>query len=256
MAYRMPPLKDSGVAKIAEGMAWVSIPLMIIGILLTRAGLIEPMQGIAIVAASASLAASAIAVACVASIEIWNTGRNGLGAVLRALMVAMIVMAYPGYLAVQSLRLPRIADVSTDIEDAPAFSRTPAVMAARQGFNHANLEPRQRAAQASAYPDLRTLQLETDAEDAFRLVKEALGALKWRIIEEVPPGPRSNQARIDVIAESTLMRFRDDLVIRLRPVGNEVRIDIRSASRVGRHDFGSNASRIRRLMEEITANRE
>jgi uncharacterized protein (DUF1499 family) len=256
MAYRMPKLKDSGVAKIAESMAWISIPLMLIGILLTRARLIEPMAGISIVAAAASLAMSAIAVAVVASIEIWNTGRNGLGAVLRASIVAMLVVAYPGYLAVQSLRLPRITDVSTDIEDAPAFSRTPAVMAARQGHHHSALEARQRAAQLRAYPDIRTLQLELDPEDAFRLVKEALGVLKWQIIAEVPPGPRSNQAFIEVIAETRLMRFRDDLVIRIRPAGNETKIDIRSASRVGRHDFGGNASRIRRLIEEITANRE
>ena len=256
MAYRMPPLKDSGVAKIAESMAWISIPLMLIGILLTRAGLIEPMIGIAVVSASASLAVSAIAVAGVASIEIWNTGRNGLGAVMRATIVAMIVVAYPGYLALQSLRLPRINDVSTDIEDAPSFSRTPAVLAARQGHYHMALEPRHRVAQIRSYPDIRTLQLELDPEDAFRLVKEALGVLKWRIIEEVPPGQRSTQAQIEVIAETPLMRFRDDLVIRIRPAGNETRIDIRSASRVGRHDFGGNANRIRRLIEEITANRE
>jgi uncharacterized protein (DUF1499 family) len=33
-------------------------------------------------------------------------------------------------------------------------------------------------------------------------------------------------------------------------------VDIRSASRIGRHDFGANAKRIRRLAEEILASRD
>ena len=45
--------------------------------------------------------------------------------------------------------------------------------------------------------------------------------------------------------------MRDDVVIRLRPSGNRVTIDVRSASRYGTHDFGSNAQRVRRLLADI-----
>jgi hypothetical protein len=47
------------------------------------------------------------------------------------------------------------------------------------------------------------------------------------------------------------MGFRDDIVIRVSPMGQGSRIDMRSASRVGSHDFGANASRIRSLLEDI-----
>jgi hypothetical protein len=47
------------------------------------------------------------------------------------------------------------------------------------------------------------------------------------------------------------MGFRDDVVIRVMPLGQGTRIDMRSASRVGTHDFGANASRIRSLFEDI-----
>jgi hypothetical protein len=47
------------------------------------------------------------------------------------------------------------------------------------------------------------------------------------------------------------MGFRDDIVIRIAPINQGARIDVRSASRVGTHDFGANASRIRSLLEDI-----
>jgi uncharacterized protein (DUF1499 family) len=75
-------------------------------------------------------------------------------------------------------------------------------------------------------------------------------------VEEAAPGGRSGQGRIEAVAETRLMRFQDDVTIRIRPSGAGTRIDIRSASRIGRHDFGANAARIRRFVTEITAPRE
>jgi hypothetical protein len=40
-------------------------------------------------------------------------------------------------------------------------------------------------------------------------------------------------------------------VIRVTPMGQGTRIDVRSASRVGTHDLGANASRIRSLLEDL-----
>jgi uncharacterized protein (DUF1499 family) len=59
--------------------------------------------------------------------------------------------------------------------------------------------------------------------------------------------------RIDAVARSLLFRFPDDITIRLRAGVGETRIDLRSASRVGRHDFGANARHIRDFAREIEA---
>jgi hypothetical protein len=40
-------------------------------------------------------------------------------------------------------------------------------------------------------------------------------------------------------------------VIRIRPNGDGARVDVRSASRYGRHDFGTNAARVITLLGEI-----
>jgi uncharacterized protein (DUF1499 family) len=95
-----------------------------------------------------------------------------------------------------------------------------------------------------------------EAEEAFKLTQHVVRALRWRVVEEAPPGGRSGQGRIEVIAETRLMRFQDDVTIRIRPSGAGTRIDIRSASRIGRHDFGANAAHIRRFVSEINSSRE
>jgi hypothetical protein len=45
--------------------------------------------------------------------------------------------------------------------------------------------------------------------------------------------------------------FRDDVAVRVRATQEGARIDIRSASRYGRHDLGANAARVRALIEDI-----
>jgi uncharacterized protein (DUF1499 family) len=56
---------------------------------------------------------------------------------------------------------------------------------------------------------------------------------------------------IEAVAQTLIMGFRDDVVVRVSPLGSGARVDVRSASRYGFHDFGTNASRVRALLEDI-----
>jgi hypothetical protein len=47
------------------------------------------------------------------------------------------------------------------------------------------------------------------------------------------------------------MGLRDDVVVRVRGGSEGSRIDVRSSSRFGSFDFGSNAARIRALVDDI-----
>ena len=47
------------------------------------------------------------------------------------------------------------------------------------------------------------------------------------------------------------MGFRDDVVIRIRAEPDGARIDARSSSRYGMSDFGTNAARLRSLINDI-----
>ena len=59
------------------------------------------------------------------------------------------------------------------------------------------------------------------------------------------------EGRIEAVARTPIMGFRDDVVIRIRPMGTGSRVDVRSASRYGYHDFGANAARVASLIEDI-----
>lgn len=253
MSMRFLPPGSSPFIRWAERLAWLSVPVAIGAVLLTRSGQVLPMTGVLILGAAAVLGTLALAIAGVGAIDIWRTGRTGLAGLFRTGLVTAIVLAFPAYLAIEGGRLPRMNDISTDINDPPVFSRSAKALAARDGYVPPFIDPREREKQRLGYPDIRTLILETEADEAFRTVKEAVETLRWRIIEESAPGGRSGQGRIEAIAETRLMRFQDDVVIRIRPSGAGTRVDIRSASRVGRHDFGANARRIRRLIEEIAS---
>lgn len=256
MAHSLASRQPSRFVGWAEKLGYLAIPLAVIAVLLTRSGQVPPMTGVLVLAAAALISTLAVALAVVGAVDIWRNGRTGLAGLFRTFVAATIVLAFPAFLAIEAGRLPRMNDISTDIADPPVFSRSGRALAARNGHVPTTIDPREREKQRVAYADLRTLVLEVEADEAYRLAKDAVATLKWRIIEEAAPGGRSGQGRIEAVAETTIMRFQDDITIRIRPSGAGTRIDIRSVSRVGKHDFGANARRIRRLIEEITSPRE
>jgi Protein of unknown function (DUF1499) len=88
---------------------------------------------------------------------------------------------------------------------------------------------------------------------------------RWRVVDARPPQaalPRAVDARapqdsavrdgiIEAVARTPILGFRDDVVVRVRATADGARIDVRSASRYGRHDFGTNAARVRNLIDDI-----
>jgi hypothetical protein len=97
--------------------------------------------------------------------------------------------------------------------------------------------------------------LERSAEETFDLVHEAVTRLDWQIVTNRKPGG-SGAGLIEAVSRTLVMGFSDDIVIRIAAGTGEARIDVRSASRYGEHDFGANARRIRRLFTEVKAGLE
>jgi uncharacterized protein (DUF1499 family) len=60
--------------------------------------------------------------------------------------------------------------------------------------------------------------------------------------------------RIEASHTSLFYGFTDDMVVRITPVAEGTKIDVRSKSRVGRSDVGQNAKRIRTFLQKLTAN--
>ena len=82
-------------------------------------------------------------------------------------------------------------------------------------------------------------------------MQKAVEARKWRVVDQVQPGGRTRIGHVDAVDRTLVMGFPQDVTIRLRPLAGQTRIDIRSASRIGKHDFGDNARRIQRFAQEL-----
>lgn len=109
-------------------------------------------------------------------------------------------------------------------------------------------------AQRRAYPDVRPLLLNAPADRVFDEAVAAGRALGWSIVV----ADRAAR-RLEAVATTRLLRFKDDVVVTLREeelagfeVGRKItRVDVRSKSRIGRGDLGTNARRIRRFLDRL-----
>lgn len=165
--------------------------------------------------------------------------------------MAGLVLAYPAYASLRGLRLPAIADVSTDTENPPAFSRSRAAFAARDGRYPPDPGPAAREAQRKAYPQVASLSLDIDADMAFELARKAAVNRRWQIVEAIRPGGRVGNGRIEAVARGLILNRPDDVTVRVRPRADGTRIDVRSASRIGARDLGANADRVRAYLDEV-----
>lgn len=100
---------------------------------------------------------------------------------------------------------------------------------------------------SEAYPDVRPLDLDVSPDTAWRMARAAAEAMpRWRILDE-DAGDRAIRAE----ATTPVLRFTDDVWIRVEPRDGGSRIRMRSASRLGVTDFGTNARRIRDFLSRL-----
>jgi hypothetical protein len=142
--------------------------------------------------------------------------------------------------------VPLIHDVTTDTENPPKFvSILPLRGDAPNSAEYGG--PEIAAKQRAAYPDLRTLEIGISPAKAYDHALATSRRMGWRIVDGNPA-----EGRIEATATTRWFGFRDDVVIRILPASNNgCRLDIRSVSRVGISDVGTNASRIRTFLKKF-----
>lgn len=163
-----------------------------------------------------------------------------------AVGLGLLTAGLPWYWRQRALQAPPIHDITTDTQDPPRFL---AVLPLRaEAPNPAAYGgPKVAAAQTQAYPDLRPLLLPaTRPALAFRHALDAARAAGWTIV-----AAESGAGRIEATATTGWFGFKDDVVIRIRAVGTGSRVDVRSVSRVGESDVGTNARRIQTYLRRL-----
>lgn len=152
------------------------------------------------------------------------------------------MLAVPGTLLLLTMLgsrgdFPAIHDITTDTEDPPIF--TAAVALRDTGANSLEIDPDTLETQRRAYPGIVTLHSASSIEAAFYRAQVTVREMGWEIHRE-----DLNAGYIEAVDTTSIMGFKDDIVIRLRTNAQGTLVDMRSVSRVGISDLGANAARI------------
>jgi uncharacterized protein (DUF1499 family) len=252
-AYFARRIKADPVSRLAVWslrVALFSIAVVLLGIVIVRSGILEIVPSLAAFGGGLLLAAVAIVLAFAAFVVIWREGLQGLRMAVGAMLIGLVILAYPGWFAVKAYRLPAIYDITTDPIDPPKFE---AVARLRPREANPILYAGLRAAelQRSAYPDVEPLIVSATPQVAYDAAVAVMSKFKWRIVDARAPLSGRRDGRIEAVARTAILGFRDDVVVRIRPDPDGARVDIRSTSRYGRHDFGTNAKRVVTLSDAI-----
>lgn len=166
------------------------------------------------------------------------------GRFLLATFICGLTAAPVAFYGVKAKSLPHIHDISTDLVNPPEFV---VVLPLRKNAkNPAQYDPKVAPLQLAAYPDILPIHLSMPPTLLFKLAEQVAKAMQWDIVATEP-----DTLRIEATATTLLFGFKDDIVIRVSADGANSRLDVRSVSRIGVSDIGTNAARIRAFSSRL-----
>ena len=251
---RLLPVPVAGVEMtVMNYVSWIGLILAVIGVFGLgasgpgyRLGLWGFQPGLGLAKYSAFLSLAAVVV-CLVGLALWISGVGPKG-----LIPALIGLVVGGFVSVQMLRwkhnldsVPYIHDITTDTENPPLFV---AVLPLRAGAANpaAYGGPEVALQQKSGYPDLTPGSLSFSPAETFPRALQAAKDMGWEIVASDPMS-----LRIEATDTTVWFGFKDDVVVRLTPSPTGSRIDVRSVSRVGKSDVGTNARRIKAYLARL-----
>ena len=139
---------------------------------------------------------------------------------------------------------PVINDITTTYPHEPQFVEIRELNPKQDYSYPAHFFPQQ----TKAYPEVKPLLLKGEREPLFAWLEDrARQQERWSLVLVDPVA-----GRIEAVAVTRLLRFKDDVVIELRSVSDfEHEVHMRSRSRLGRSDLGANAQRILSFLEQL-----
>lgn len=173
------------------------------------------------------------------------------------MLVALIYVGWVGTFLMAALTVPAIHDVSTDLADPPTFQTLQLRADNLDNVPGADdedmkgLTPQQRWAvvHQKAYGDIRSVRINEPVPVVVAKAERLAEARGWDVAVALP-----EEGRLEATEVSAFFRFKDDMVLRVRPsdTGEGSIVDMRSVSRVGTSDLGVNAKRVRSFLGDLT----
>jgi uncharacterized protein (DUF1499 family) len=198
--------------------------------------------------AAVLIGALAVVVSLVAAFLIRRvSGSHGFGVALAGVLLGLVFGGYPASHVIKARRVPPIHDITTDTANPPTFV---ALAQTRRAAPNGLEYEREKVAelQSQAYPDVKTLHSTLAPTELITRVAKVAEDLGWEVVDSMP-----EEGRLEATATTRMFGFKDDIVVRVRPGDSGSDLDMRSMSRIGGSDVGTNAARIRGFMEKMRA---
>ena len=174
-----------------------------------------------------------------------GSGQAGFTWALLACLLSIVVISVPAFWMARAKQAPRIHDITTDTLDPPQFVAVlPLRRDAPNPVDYAGIDT--AIQQQQAYPDIHSLLFKDGPQEIYERALAAVNGLGWDIVAAVP-----EDRRIEATDTTFWFGFKDDIVIRIRGMDGGSRLDIRSVSREGLSDVGTNARRIRAFFKRV-----
>ena len=117
--YQMEPI--SGLASWARRLALFSLVTAIISIIIVRFGFLDFKPALVTFFGALPCAVLSSLVGIAGFVAIWQNGSRGMSLIFMALLIDVLILAYPAYLANRYRKLPAISNITTDPINPPRF---------------------------------------------------------------------------------------------------------------------------------------
>lgn len=177
---------------------------------------------------------------------------------LAAALVGAALLAFPLAVVVRAAQAPPIHDLTTDPTDPPVFVLA-AAQPANQGRDLDYPEGSENTAelQRRHYPELQPLRLAAPAPRVLERARLAARDQGWTLLPATEATVAvDGESGFEAYARTPVFGFIDDIAVRVRATEEGSRVDVRSTSRDGTGDLGSNARRIHAFLNALEAGPE
>jgi uncharacterized protein (DUF1499 family) len=226
--------------------AVVALVVLVLGIVGNRYELVQFKIALLAIAIAGLIGLLGALVSLVGLVFAFRGGKSGALLALVGIVVGIIALTPLGTSFVKGRSVPPIHDITTDLSNPPQFVAIVPLRATSPNPLDRALPADLAELQAKAYPDLAPLSLQEQPGKVFDAAREVAHDMGWEIVAATP-----ETGLIEATATTSLLRFKDDIVVRVVERDAATVVDVRSVSRVGMSDLGTNAARIRAYLSAL-----
>jgi uncharacterized protein (DUF1499 family) len=231
--------------------AYLSVIIAALAVLGYRFGVMNYQFALIILMGGAAMGMMAVLSGIVSILGMITSIEGKVSGALFALagLILGLAVVVPVFLTIEAgYNVPRIHDITTDLQDPPKFVavrnlRTPA---------HNQLDRKKPAnlaeLQQAGYPDLSAVSIDKDSDLVFEKAIKLVKSRGWNVV-----ATSEEDGTIEATDTTQIMGFKDDIVIRVLDKEDKAIVDMRSASRIGISDMGTNAARIKAFLDDLSS---